>query len=148
MRNTSSTKTVSVRQIILGSMNDQGATPGTGSMVLCRFSAATPTGGTAIVPIKRYSLQVVTGGWASGITDARFLDTGLTVAGVTFETAFAAIRPGAIAPAHLILDATDYKRKWPGLELAPGEGLCIRTAIAAQVAGNNLWGFVNWSERL
>src|SRR5579859_81632 len=51
-----------------------------------RFSAATPTGGTALTIVKKRNSY-----GASGITDIRFLDTGLTTTGLVFEAPFVVV---------------------------------------------------------
>jgi len=77
------------------------------------------------------------------------VDTGLTVAGVTFETAFAALQHGGslAGPTRLQLTMLDNARTWSGFELSPGEGLAIRL-VATAVIGQVIAGYVFWDERL
>lgn len=100
-----------------------------------RFSAAAPTGGTAISPIPMDSNAP-----ATLVTDARFLDTGLTTNGMSFENAIASVG----CPASDGATAT-YNRDIP-IKLAAGEGLAIRLNVAA-IAGQGLFGEIIWSER-
>jgi hypothetical protein len=103
---------------------------------LIRFSGATPTGGTAIPVAQMYS-----GDSATQVTDARFLDTGLTTTGVVFNSPFAEIG----CPAALGVTALFTRQDIP-LVLAPGEGFCIRTSTTTAV-GISIVGEVVWSER-
>ena len=106
-----------------------------------RFSAATPTGGTALTALKKGSTFP-----NSSVGDIRFAPGGLTITGVVFE-----------APFHLVgntnqlnndqtqdisyVDGPDIGR----LVLAVGEGLCVR-ANTAIVAGSYLIGSITWDE--
>ena len=103
---------------------------------LIRFSTATPTGGTAVTVTQMWS-----GDGSTNITDARFLDTGLTTTGAVFNAPFAIVG----CPAT---DATTtvFQREGIPICLGPGEGLCIRLHSAA-VIGQSLIGEVVWSER-
>jgi hypothetical protein len=144
MRNTHATKAVLVKQIILAPFSDAAA-PGQIAYELCRFTAATPTGGAALIPIQMRTSSA----WVSAITDARVLDTGLTVAGVTFETAFAAISAGGLASggSPFLLDMTDSLRMFGGLEFLAGEGLAIRLTVVSTI-GQGIAGSIFWDERL
>lgn len=109
---------------------------------LVRFSAATPTGGTAQTALKTRNT------WpTSSVTDIRFAPGGLTTTGVTFEAPFHLIghtnqvtvdRDDRLAPPP---DDEDF---W--LELAVNEGFAIR-ANTAIVAGSYLTGSILWPER-
>lgn len=139
MRNAAaSTKTVYIEDIELLMAFDVG-TPLTRSLQrydLVRFSAATPTAGTALTVVMMDSAAA-----ATQVTDARFVDTGLTTTSVSFGTAFATIS----CPAT---DATTshFHRSGIALKLAAGEGFCIRLTVAA-VVGQSLSGCITWSER-
>jgi hypothetical protein len=102
---------------------------------LLTFSAATPTGGTQITPLKASKLSP-----ASGI-DVRQSDSGLAVSGVSFDSPFGILAipatDGAIAP---------YERKIP-LKLAPGEGLAIRVSDVQAVSQQGVFGEIVWSLR-
>lgn len=139
MRNAAaSTKTVYIERITLLMAFDT-ATPITRSLQrydLVRFSAATPTAGTAITVVSMDSSNA-----ATGVTDVRFVDTGLTTTGVTFGAAFATIACPATDAT-----TTQFSRDGIALKLAPGEGFCIRLTVAA-VAGQSVAGEVVWSER-
>ncbi len=105
-----------------------------------RIAGGTPGGSTAIVPVKQknsYSATTITAG---------FLATGLTVVGVTFESAFWRVghlnQLGALS-ADLAMTGVG---EGPNLELAVGEGIILR-ANGIIVAGSRLLGGVYWSER-
>lgn len=103
---------------------------------LVRFSAATPTAGSAITVVAMDSAAA-----ASVVTDVRFVDTGLTTTSVSFGTAFATIGcPASDGSTNF------YSRQGVALRLAAGEGLCIRLNGAA-VQGQDLAGEIVWSER-
>lgn len=103
---------------------------------LVRFSAATPTGGTTLSV-----QQVWSGDPASQVTDARFLDTGLTTTGVVFNPAFATVGCPASDGA-----TTSYTREAIPVLLAAGEGFCIKLNGVA-VIGQSLMGEIVWGER-
>lgn len=132
-----SPKIVIIEQINLAMSFDAG-TPLTRASLryeFVRFNSATPTGGTSINPIMMDSNAPST-----MVTDARFLDTGLTTSGISFENAFAFIG----CPASDGSSST-YSRTMP-IKLGAGEGLAIRLNVAA-VAGQGLFGEIIWSER-
>lgn len=103
---------------------------------LIRFSGATPTGGTAVSVAQMYS-----GDNGTQVTDARFLDTGLTTTGIVFNPAFAEIG----CPAALGATAFFVRQDIP-LLLGPGEGFCIRTSTTTAI-GMSIVGEIVWSER-
>lgn len=103
---------------------------------LRRFSAATPTDGTQITPVKASTLA------PDSLADVRVLDTGLTVAGVSFESPFAGISCPEIQGA-----VSGYERSRVYLRLAPGEGLAIRLSDVDASIGQSLVGEVCWSLR-
>lgn len=139
MRNgAASTVTIIIERIELHPSFDV-TTPVTNSLQsydLVRFSTATPTGGTALSVQQMYS-----GDSGSQISDARFLDTGLTTTGVVFNPAFCTIGIPAVLGANSV-----YKRDGIAVMLAAGEGLCIKLNGAA-VIGQGLTGEVVWTER-
>lgn len=139
MRNAAaSTRTVYIERILLNGTFGV-ATPLARALLrygLCRYSTATPTAGT-VVPV----IEADNGNAATQVTDVRFLDTGLTTAGVVFETPFAII--GIPTTDGTVVQ---YEREDMSFELAPGEGFCIRLMVAA-VAGQGLSGEIIWSER-
>jgi len=139
MRNSAtSTVTIFIERIEL-LMAFDSSTPSTRSTPrydLVRFSTATPTGGTVISVAQMYSGDVGT-----QVTDARFLDTGLTTTGVVFNPAFATIGCPATDAT-----TTKYQRQGIALMLGAGEGLCIKLNIAS-VVGQSLTGEIVWSER-
>jgi hypothetical protein len=139
MRNgTSSTVTIIIDRIELLIGFDAGTplTRSTQSYDLVRFSTATPTGGMALTVAQMYSGDVST-----QITDARWLDTGLTTTGVVFNPAFCTISCPASDGA-----TTKYEREGIALMLGIGEGFCIKLNGAA-VIGQSLSGEIVWSER-
>ena len=135
--NAASPKIVMIERINL-SMSFDAGTPLTRTSLryeLVRFNSATPTGGTSISPIMMDSNSP-----ATFVTDARYLDTGLTTSGISFENAFGSVG----CPASDGATAT-YSRDMP-IKLGAGEGLAIRLNVAA-VTGQGLFGEIIWSER-
>ena len=88
--------------------------------VLQRFSAATPTGGTALTPAPNDSND------AALACDARFVDTGLTMTNVSFGSIFSYfLRDTGYA------STAPSMQEWPDdahIVIHPGEGLCMRIA--------------------
>lgn len=103
---------------------------------MVRFSAATPTGGTSVAVVSADSAAS-----SSAVTDARFLDTGLTTSGISFGTAFCTIGVPASDGSNCA-----YRRTGVPIRLAAGEGLAIRLNGSA-VVGQGLTGEIAWSER-
>jgi hypothetical protein len=139
MRNgTASTITVIIERIELLLGFDAGTpiTRSTQSYDLVRFSAATPTGGTSLSVAQMYSGDVGT-----QITDARWLDTGLTTTGIVFNPAFCTVSCPASDGA-----TTQYWREGIALMLGAGEGFCIKLNGAA-IVGQSISGEIVWSER-
>lgn len=140
MRNpAASAKTIYIEEFSLNISFD-AATP-LGRQTLgydfCRFSAATPTGGTSLTVIKMDNASS-----ATAVTDVRFLDTGLTTTSVVFETPFHTLNVAAVSG----VSATSMIEVTIPLVLAPGEGFCVRLDVAALV-GQGLNGSIMWSER-
>jgi hypothetical protein len=146
MRNTGA-RTVYLRhlRLIMG-FDGAAAAASTPRYELVRFTAATPTAGNALTPIKKRNAYA-----GSSVGDARELNTGLTVTGVNFESPFLVIgRPIAVTGGITDMDVdftvsgqSDYSM----LELAGGEGLAIRIASIATVIGISLTGMIEWDER-
>lgn len=143
MRLVSSPRRVYIRQIILTVAFDGTAAASTSRYALGRFSVATPTGGAVIPVIKKRSNYS-----ASDVTDARFLDTGLTITGVTFDTpGFIAGCPrGLTGGSSEFVFGTDDGTSFSSFELASGEGFWIGLTATA-VIGDSLLGWVAWDER-
>lgn len=142
MRNVSGTKIALIRRLELILAFTGTAAASVSSYRIERFSAATPTTGTAITVVKKKSAFT-----ASAITDIRFNNTGLTTTGVTFET-------GAMTRVmHMNqLQAVAFDLSFTGegevpkFELASGEGLAIR-ANGTIVSGTRMTGCISWDER-
>lgn len=104
-----------------------------------RFSAATPTGGTALTAGQGDSSDA-----ASQMTDIRFLDTGLTTTGVTFVAnslaEMACDTTQGIECTEPILNAPG------GWKFAPGEGLVMRLTTAT-VVGVTIGCHFGWREQ-
>ena len=137
-------KTMRLRRLFAAVVFDGTAAAATTlKYALQRFSAATPTGGTALTAVKKRTTYS-----ASTIADARFLDTGLTTTGVTFETD-AAILPIAVSVTAQTAVMDVYFERTAELhstfELAANEGLALRLNTAA-VIGMGIDGFLEWDE--
>jgi len=138
MRNpAASTKTVYIERIEMLLGFDMGTPIGRSLQRydLVRFSAATPSAGSAITVVPADSSAS-----ASAVTSVRFLDTGLTTTSVVFENPMATISCPATDQT-----TTKYKRFVP-IKLSAGEGLCFRLNVAA-VNGQSMAGEIIWSER-
>jgi hypothetical protein len=134
---TSATRNVYIERIYLMLAFDNGTPLGRSLQRydLQRFSAATPTGGTAITAIKQDNESPPT-----VVTDIRSIDTGLTTTGLSFETSFLTLSVPATDQT-----TTVYVREKVGFKLRPGEGLAIRLDVTA-VAGQSVCGEIVWSE--
>ena len=141
MRNVG-TKTVRLRNIdlMVGFSGTAAATAQ--SYQIVRFSGATPTGGTALVVVKRRNSAS-----ATTITDARFggvTQTALTVAGVAFEAV-----ASHVGCSRQNGPGSHFDQIWPntqdGFEIAVNEGLAIQIELIA-VAGDWISGTVTWDE--
>lgn len=137
MRNgASATKDVIVDRIFLDLSFNGGANASTPRYNLVRFSGATPTGGTAITVAKLDNSSPT-----SQVTDVRFLDTGLTTTGVTFESGN--ISTFSTSAANNNNDSVDLELP---IRLAAGEGLAIQI-LATTRTGVSINGHILWSER-
>ncbi len=139
MRNTGA-KTALIKRIEIAAMFSGTAAASVSSYRFERFGTATPTGGTAIVPVKFKNSNTAT------TISCGFLNTGVVVGGATFESAF--WRTGHMNQLTAIaadIDMTDMGEA-SKLELAVGEGLAIR-ANGTLVAGSRLLGSIFWDER-
>lgn len=120
-----------------------------------RFRGATPTGGVALTPFKP-NFEDATLGAASVVTDARVLDTGLTVAGVTFDggatqipaASFGCQRGSGPSAQYLLdypgYDATGFNCREP-VRLKLGDGLALALGQVA-VIGDGIQGLIEWDE--
>lgn len=140
MRNpTSATFFVVIERIFL-QMSFDAATPLVGVNLqryeLVRFSGGDPSGGTSITAVKSSSSAP-----NSGVV-AQFLDTGLTMTGVSFGTPLANISCPEVQGS-----TNFYQRSGACLKLAAGEGLAIRISDIAAAVGQSIVGEVIWSLR-
>jgi hypothetical protein len=147
MRNTGS-RTVYLRhlRLIMG-FDGTAVAANTPRYELIRFTSATPTGGNALIPIKKRTAYP-----GSSVGDARELNTGLTVTGVTFDAgSFLVIgRPISVTSGISDMDvdfALGGQSDYSMLELAVGEGLAIRIVSVNTVIGVSLTGMIEWDER-
>lgn len=104
-----------------------------------RFSAATPTGGTALTAGLGDSSDS-----ASQVTDIRFLDTGLTTTSVTFvANSLAEIACDTTQGIECNQPILSQPSAW---KLAPGEGLVMRLSTAT-VTGVTISCHFGWREQ-
>lgn len=142
------TNQIHIRQIHLSLGFDGTAATASPRYQLCRGSGATPTTGTTITPIKRYPQ-----GSNTTLADCRFLDTGLTTTGITFESAFAVIgRPISVTSHAQVFNMNFGEAGSPfaGFELGSGACFAIRVGglgAVATVIGVSLTGYVLYDER-
>ncbi len=146
MRN-GATRNVNIRRIRLNAYFDGTPAASLAQYALKRFSAATPTGGGSIltsIAKKKTTMP------ASTIADARFVDTGLTVAGVTFETGnitFGNPRQNGAAGGIMIDFDVGGEENFESFVLAPSEGLAIQS-LATAVIGDSIIGYIEFDEHL
>lgn len=103
---------------------------------LARFSAATPTGGSAITPIRTTTIA------SASACDVRQSSSGLTMSGAILESGF-----GVIGCPEVVGAVSNYTREKHPFTLAPGEGLAINVATIDAVDGQSLQGEIVWSLR-
>ena len=136
------TKTIRIRQIVLNTSFNGTAALTTQGYELRRFSGATPTGGTALVIIKKR-----TAAGATTVTDARFgavTQTALTVTGITFEEPLLVIQQARqVGSAQSCVWV--FPNSQDGFEIAVNEGLALQIELAA-VAGDCISGSIEWDE--
>jgi hypothetical protein len=143
MRN-GGTRTIYITEIDLLFGFDGTAAATTSRWELIRFSDANPSGGTAMTPVKHATAMA-----ASSVQDARFnAAAALTVTGITFEDlafAYGGCQRQVHATNALQLGLGALQRR--GIfELAPNEGLALRTNIVA-VIGDSCQGHIAWEEQ-
>lgn len=139
MRNdAASTRKIKIEDIILNMSFDSGTPLGRSLQRynLVGFNGATPTGGNQIIIASLDNTNPT-----SQVTDARSVDTGLTMAGVSFGPAIVTVGCPATDATVSQIRISDKR-----IVLAAGEGLAIRLASSA-VAGQGLTGTIVWSER-
>lgn len=144
MRNVSGPLTVYIRKIKGAIIFDGTAATNTIGYDFMRFTTATPSSGTALTVIKKRTAYA-----SSNVTDARFVDTGLTVTSIVFETPFAqALTPISVTSMvrPFEIDFTENGIRQSGFELASGQGLAIQLTATA-VVGLAINGWVEWDER-
>lgn len=142
MRNAAaSTKTVYIERMsaMMGFNPTNPVTRTQQTYVFQRFSAATPTGGTALTAAQGNSADA-----ASQITDIRFLDTGLTTTGVTFVANNFTMM--ACDTTQGIFGFEELLTSPSAISLAPGEGIAIRLGVVA-VTGQTLSCNLAWREQ-
>ena len=135
-------KTIYITEINLLFGFDTTAALTTSRLDLVRFTGANLTGGTAMTPVKHATVMP-----ASTVQDARFNPAAaLGFAGVTFEDEFAygGVQRQLHATNVLQLRAGALQRRGV-IELAPNEGLAIRTNVAS-VVGDTCQGHIAWEE--
>lgn len=144
MRNLGVNRAVYIRRLVLNVTFDGVAAASTSQYEVRRFRTATPTGGTALTVVKKNTNDA-----ASAITDARFVDTGLTVVGVAYDAP--SVTVGAPRAAAAIVQGM---YEWPGMSsgqgsgafvLAENDGLCIRNGLVT-VIGDAVTGWIEWDE--
>jgi len=135
-------KVIKIKRIYLICGFDGTAAATTSCYQLQRFSAATPSGGTALTAIKKKTTL-----GASTIVDARYnYAAALTVTGITFETSFVETGCARQVNAVQILQmCAGPETQESIIELQPNEGLAIRLGVAA-VIGDNIGGYIEWEE--
>lgn len=133
-----------LRRIFLVASFDGTAAASHSQWEIERFSAATPTTGTALTIVKKKSAGI-----ASTVADARFLDTGLSVTSVVFESPFIWVgnprQNGATS--EFVFPYNRDLEDQEDFTLDLNEGLAIRLTTAA-VIGDSIRGYIEWDEGL
>lgn len=137
---TTAAKSVHIEKIRLRVTFHGTAAGSTNSYYLARFSAATPSSGSALTVVKFDGNNAT-----SEVTDARFVDTGLTTTSVSFGTAWHYVNNPISVTSGRHGDELDLY--FQPFVLNPGEGLCIRLGATA-VVGQGLSGSIQWRERV
>lgn len=155
MRNLSVTpRTIFIRRIFVNVMFDGTPAASQSSYQPIRFRGATPTGGNALTVFKN-NFDDSTAGAASVVTDARFVDTGLTIAGVTFDGA-SAVPSASFGCQRANATSQQYVMDWPGYDavgfngrepfrIKSQDGLAFMLGNTA-VIGDGIQGWVEWDE--
>lgn len=113
-----------------------------GTIGLQRFTAATPTGGTART-VNKLSEAL---GAASDMTDVRDSNAALTVTGVTFGN----IVSNCVVPLFItsgpMLYEWIFEPAYP-LVLVPGDGICLRTLVVMPATQTFVYSYTaHWNE--
>lgn len=143
-----SARTVYIRAIDLNMTILPSSGSGNAQVAFMKFSAATPTGGTAITAAKKRSSYANT-----VVTDIRFIltTTGLTVTGVTFDQiiGYLATRgnTATIGNAQKCWQFARDNEAHSPIELAAGEGLIFQMASVSLTGAQDILGYVEWDER-
>lgn len=143
MRNITGTKKVYITRVVVGFHATVAFTAAAQQLFVGeRFSAATPTGGTAYTPAKRATTMAT-----SMVTDARASTTAaLTTTSVVFEGAqipLLSCASPAVSTDRSLIHVFDQP-----IVLASGEGWAIRNVVVWPAAGTGiLHGSVEWYER-
>lgn len=141
MRNTG-TRTAYIRKISLASCFLGTIAATVSHFQIQKFTTATPTGGTALVVGKKK-----TAGAVSTIGDARFAVTGLTTTSVAFTDIIAGLTQiSQLVVGAILLIAEPDHNAFGTIELAVGEGICIRAVAATTIASTNLNLTIEWDE--
>jgi len=143
---TGSTRKAYIHRIrVMMSVATAGAAGGVPTVLgLQRFTAATPSGGTARTPDRHSGTK----GSATDVTDVRDSNAALTVTSVTFGNVIAStlVPNGStnVAPAEWVIEAAQATP----IEFVAGDGVCLRTQNAGPATAT--WNFqynVYWYER-
>lgn len=138
--------TVFIRRIRIVCAFDGTAAASTQQFEFIRFVNANPTGGSVLTPIKKRGAYA-----GSTVQDARFnAGAALGVAGISFDGNgfgdFGVSRGATGASAMLELVFSSAAERFSRFELAPNEGLGIRTVVAT-VVGDSIQGAIEWDEK-
>lgn len=132
-----------IRRMVLSVGFDGTAATNTVRYDVARYGTAVCSGGTAITPIKKKS------SYAASAATAGFLDTGVTVTNVVFETPICTLGcpisvTSKAVPYHINLITPG--QKYSDFKLAAGEGLAIFKNVTA-VVGQTISGYIEYDER-
>lgn len=138
MRNpTATTKIIQIYRTVITVGFDGASAVAEVGHGFCRFSGANPTGGTSPSRIKLRSAMA-----DSQVTDASIKDGAALTLAAVFEGYFHEL-PIPAAVGSILSHVIDYAQE--PLRLDPGEGLAVRTVLAA-VIGTTVSGSIWWAE--
>jgi len=147
VRNTHATKRLYITRIVM-----QLSFDGTGAATLMRYEWIKGTGNTALSGGAVVTPAIFQTDLTQSVAvDARILDTGLTVTGVTFGASIWTGTQGRLTPAATVQAAGGFLEilEWPtAIELKQNEVLALRNGPTnVSVIGDSVFGSVRFVER-
>lgn len=144
-----------LRRLSVNVMFDGTSAASQSSYQPVRFRGATPSGGTPIT-VAKTNFEDASLGAASVVTSAQFLDTGLAVAGVTFDGGATPVPAASFGVQRGTGPSCGYLWDYPGYDsvgfngrepfrIKNQDGLALILGATA-VIGDGIQGWVEWDE--